>query len=195
MSQMVISEMETLLPTLRRFARSLTRDMSQADDLVQDTVERALKRIESFQEGTNLKAWMFTIMRNRFISECRKPKPVAGSHEIDSGQYDVGIPGAQQDTVELKEFQVAFSKLSTSDQQLLILAGLENIPYPEIAQMLKVAIGTVKSRVARARSRLRVLHIGQTRLLGQATPSMRHGGGAGFAQRGTAIRTSLAGAV
>ena len=78
MSQTVISEIETLLPILRRFARSRTRDMSQADDLVQDTVERALKRIESFQEGTNLKAWLFTIMRNRFISECRKPKPVAG---------------------------------------------------------------------------------------------------------------------
>jgi RNA polymerase sigma-70 factor, ECF subfamily len=195
MSQTVISEIETLLPILRRFARSLTRDMSQADDLVQDTVERALKRIESFQEGTNLKAWLFTIMRNRFISECRKPKPVAGSHEIDSGQYDVGIPGAQQDTVELKEFQAAFSKLSPSDQELLILAGLENIPYPEIAQMLKVAIGTVKSRVARARSRLRSLHVGHVRKSGQARRSLSLGGGPGFPSFGTATRPSLAGAV
>lgn len=160
MSHAVISEIETLLPGLRRFARSLTRDISQADDLVQDTVERALRRIDSFQEGTNLKAWMFTIMRNHFISECRKPKPSAGSYEMDSGQYEVGIPGAQQDTVELKEFMGAFLKLNKSDQELLILAGLENIPYPEIARMLDIATGTVKSRVARARTRLRGLHIG-----------------------------------
>lgn len=195
MSQTVVDEIETLLPTLRRFARSLTRDVSQADDLVQDTVERALKKIESFQEGTNLKAWLFTIMRNRFISECRKPKPVAGSHEIDSGQYDVGIPGAQQDTVELKEFQVAFSKLSVPDQELLILAGLENIPYPEIAEMLKVAIGTVKSRVARARSRLRTLHLGHVRHFGQEHRSLRTGGGPGFPSYATSARPSLLGVV
>ena len=160
MSPNVAKEIEELLPTLRRFARSLTRDTARADDLVQDTVERALKRIDSFEEGSNLKAWMFTIMRNHFISECRRPRPIAGSEEIDSGKYEQAIPGAQQDTVELKEFMAAFSNLDQADQELLILAGLENVPYPDIATMLDVAVGTVKSRVARARTRLRELHIG-----------------------------------
>lgn len=164
MTPTLAKEIEELLPTLRRFARSLTRDTARADDLVQDTVERALKRIDSFQEGSNLKAWMFTIMRNHFISECRRPRPVAGSEEIDSGQYEMPIPGAQQDTVELKEFLAAFSNLDNSDQELLILAGLENVPYPEIADMLDVAVGTVKSRVARARMRLRDLHVGGSHL-------------------------------
>lgn len=94
MSPNVAKEIEQLLPTLRRFARSLTRDAARADDLVQDTVERALKRIDSFEEGSNLKAWMFTIMRNHFISECRRPRPVAGSEELDSGKYEQPIPGA-----------------------------------------------------------------------------------------------------
>ena len=164
MSPNVANEIEQLLPTLRRFARSLTRDAARADDLVQDTVERALKRIDSFEEGSNLKAWMFTIMRNHFISECRRPRPVAGSEDLDSGKYEQAIPGAQQDTVELKEFMAAFSNLDKGDQELLILAGLENVPYPDIANMLDVAVGTVKSRVARARMRLRELHIGGAHL-------------------------------
>jgi RNA polymerase sigma-70 factor, ECF subfamily len=169
MSPNVAKEIEQLLPTLRRFARSLTRDAARADDLVQDTVERALKRIDSFEEGSNLKAWMFTIMRNHFISECRRPRPIAGSEELDSGKYEQAVPGAQQDTVELKEFMAAFSSLDKADQELLILAGLENVPYPDIAEMLGVAVGTVKSRVARARMRLRDLHVGGSHL--SATPA------------------------
>lgn len=164
MTPTLAKEIEDLLPTLRRFARSLTRDAARADDLVQDTVERALKRIDSFEEGSNLKAWMFTIMRNHFISECRRPRPVAGSEEIDSGQYEMPIPGAQQDTVELKEFLAAFSNLDQAEQELLILAGLENVPYPDIAKILDCAVGTVKSRVARARMRLRELHVGGSHL-------------------------------
>jgi len=168
MSAAVIKEIEDLLPTLRRFARSLTRDASRADDLVQDTVERALKRLDSFQEGTNLRAWMFTIMRNHFISECRRPKPVAGSEELETGRYEEPIPGNQEDSVELREFTAAFSRLEKSDQEILILAGLENLPYPDIADMLDVAVGTVKSRVARARIRLRELHVGPRRAKSRA---------------------------
>ena len=98
----VAQQIEEYVPALQRYALSLCRNATAADDLVQECVVRGLTKAHLYKPGTNLRAWLFTIMRNRFISECRKPKPVAGSHEIDSGQYDVGIPGAQQDTVEPK---------------------------------------------------------------------------------------------
>jgi len=155
MNNMLSVEIEAMLPALRRFARSLTRDTVRADDLVQDTVERALRRIDTFHKGSNLKAWMFTILRNQFITECRRPKVFDDSVEVGTDDFEMPVSGAQEDTVELKEFMAAFDRLNRSDQEILLLAGLEDMPYTEIAEIQDVAVGTIKSRVARARERLR----------------------------------------
>lgn len=176
MRDALIDEIENLIPALRRFARSLTRDVARADDLVQDTLERALSRIESFEPGTNLRAWLFTIMRNRFISDRRK---ASNTYEVEPDEDNPAehVASANQEhAVELREFERAFAELDQGEQEILLLAGLEAMPYAEIADVMDVAVGTVKSRVARARTKLRALHVDYGAIAGDqlaSTPEAR----------------------
>lgn len=155
----LLDDIEKLIPALRRFARSLTRDLARVDDLVQDTLERALSRLDRFEPGTNLRAWLFTIMRNRFISDRRKASNTYEVEPDEDNPVELAVLANQEHAVELREFERAFVRLDRGEQEILVLAGLEAMPYAEIADVLNVAIGTVKSRVARARTKLRVLHI------------------------------------
>jgi RNA polymerase sigma-70 factor (ECF subfamily) len=155
-----VRDIEEMIPVLQRFAHSLTRNPADADDLLQDTVERALGRAHQFEPGTNLKAWLFTIMRNRFYTECRRRQRVrdhADDQRMAAADGDLVALGGQVARVEAREFAQAFSRLTADERALLVMATVEELPYETIAQMLEVEIGTVKSRVSRARAKLRRL--------------------------------------
>lgn len=147
------------LPALRAFALSLTREGASADDLVQDTIVKAWTHIDKFQPGTNLRAWLFTILRNTFYSARRKTR-----REVSDTD---GIHAARQATrpehdgrLAMNDFKVAFEKLPVEQREALILVGASGFSYEEAAGMTGVAVGTVKSRANRGRRRLaELLHL------------------------------------
>ena len=142
-----------LVPNLRAFAISLSRDPDRADDLVQETLLRAIREIDSFQPGTNMSAWLFTILRNLFLSEYRKRRREV---EDTDGRYADSLksPPEQHGRVELEEFRVALAKLPSDQREALLLVGASGFNYEEAAAICKTAVGTIKSRVHRARRRL-----------------------------------------
>jgi RNA polymerase sigma-70 factor, ECF subfamily len=146
-------ELAALVPNLRAFARSLCGNTHQADDLVQETLVKAWKNQASFAEGSNLKAWLFTILRNTFLSERRKRK-----HEIeDQGGIlasQLSVHGAQSGHMDMIDFERVFASLPDDQKEALILIGAEGFSYEEAALMCGCAVGTVKSRVNRARTKL-----------------------------------------
>lgn len=138
---------------LRAFAMSLTRNHAAADDLVQDTIIKAWTNFDKFALGTNLRAWLFTILRNTFFSNRRK----ASREVADSdGIYAAGLSVLPQHDGKLAfgEFLVAFNQLSAEHREVLILVGANGYSYDEAAGMMGVATGTAKSRASRARARL-----------------------------------------
>jgi len=144
------------IPSLRAFAISLTRNADRAEDLVQDTVLRALSRREGFEEGTNMQAWLFTILRNSFFTSHR----TKGREVEDADGYHaaslITIPD-QDDRLAIKDLQVALGQLSSDQRAAIMLVGADGMTYEEAAEALDCAVGTVKSRVNRARARLAVL--------------------------------------
>ncbi len=151
------SEMRDLLlgaiPALRAFAFSLTYDLDRSDDLVQDTLVRAWVKADSFTRGSNLTAWLFTILRNLFYSEQRKKKrEVEDADDVLAGKL-ASLP-EQEVRLELREFREALDLLPYSQREALVLVGAQNFTYEEAAEICGVAVGTIKSRVSRARFRL-----------------------------------------
>jgi RNA polymerase sigma-70 factor (ECF subfamily) len=145
-----------LLPHLRAFARSLTSGNSAlADDLVQDTMVNALQAQAQFQEGTNLKAWMFTILRNRFHSVISRKHVTAEVEQDETIENHWWQPAYQESSIELDAFRRAFRHLSATHREVLVLATVHELPYEKIAEICGCEVGTVKSRVARARSILK----------------------------------------
>jgi RNA polymerase sigma-70 factor, ECF subfamily len=143
-------------PSLRAFAVSLTGSFDRADDLVQDTLLRALSHIDRFERGTNLNAWLFTILRNLFHSEYRKRKREV--EDVD-GSYAARLKTApdQGSWLDFQDFRAALSKLPPDQREALLLVGAQGFSYEDAANIMGCAIGTVKSRVNRARMRLAVL--------------------------------------
>jgi RNA polymerase sigma-70 factor (ECF subfamily) len=141
------------VPSLRAFAISLTNDFNRADDLVQDTLVRALAHIDRFERGTNLNAWLFTILRNLFHSEYRKRR-----REVDDpeGTYAGRLKAhpEQQSHLDFEDFRGALAKLPPDQREALLLVGAEGMSYEDAAAICQVAVGTIKSRVNRARARL-----------------------------------------
>lgn len=146
-------ELPSHLPALRAFAISLCGDVSSADDLVQETIIKAWTNIEKFQAGTNMRAWLFTILRNTFFSIKRKHKrEVADPDGIHASKlYE---KPAHDGRLAFNDFRRAFAELSPEHREVLILAGASGFSYEDVADMTGVAVGTVKSRVNRARARL-----------------------------------------
>jgi RNA polymerase sigma-70 factor (ECF subfamily) len=144
------------IPRLRRYARALTGDRGRADDLVQDTLERALVKFHLWRPGSDLRAWMFTIMHNVYINQVR-----AGSAAVvgplDDETVQPAIRATQSDRLEVMDLQVALLTLPEEQRDVLLLVGLEQMTYEEAAGVLNVPIGTVMSRLSRARERLRLL--------------------------------------
>ncbi len=152
-------ELPEHLAALRAFALSLTRNSSAADDLVQDTIVKAWSNIEKFQAGTNLRAWLFTILRNTFYSDRRKRKREVSDPEGTHAATLYEKP-AHDGRLAMGEFVVAFDQLSPEHREVLILVGASGFSYEEAAEMMGVKVGTVKSRANRARARLcELLHL------------------------------------
>jgi RNA polymerase sigma-70 factor (ECF subfamily) len=141
------------VPNLRAFGISLTGNVDRADDLVQETILRALKNIDSFQPGTNLPAWLFTILRNLFRSEYRKRKREV---EDATGMYAESLKSQpeQSSRLEFEELRVALDKLPDDQREAVILVGASGFSYEEAAAICGCAVGTIKSRVNRARTKL-----------------------------------------
>jgi RNA polymerase sigma-70 factor (ECF subfamily) len=141
------------VPSLRAFAISLSGNVDRADDLVQETLLRALAHIDSFQPGTNMSAWLFTILRNLFRSEYRKRRREV---EDPEGNYAESLKSQPEQTgrVEFQEFREALAKLPEDQREALILVGASGFSYDEAAAICGCAVGTIKSRVNRARNRL-----------------------------------------
>ncbi len=151
--QMVTNDMVALVPQLHTFARSLTRDGVRADDLVQEALMRAIDNIERFKPGTNLKAWLFTIVRNEHYSQLRRRKFEA--HGVDTSLLpEPSVPPDHDGKLELRELNRALASLSPGQRTALILVSASGFSYEEAAAICGCAVGTIKSRVARARETL-----------------------------------------
>jgi len=141
------------LPALKAFAISLTRDADKAEDLTQDTVLKAISKQETFEEGTNLQAWLFTILRNSYFTTHRKiRREVSDTDGIYAAKLEA-IPG-QEDHLMIGKLQAALIRLPPKQRNALLLIGLEGVEYEDAAVELGCAVGTIKSRVNRARTRL-----------------------------------------
>ncbi len=157
----VIAQIEAEIPRLRRFARAMVRDATLADDLVQECLERALSRLHLWRPGSNLRAWLFTILRNLHINGIRRRQAVV---DIDGeGQAAIGAAhGGQFVRLELRDLKRALGLLPTEQREVVLLIGLEGISYGEAADILGISIGTVKSRLSRGRRALRQLMEGHS---------------------------------
>jgi len=149
-NQAFTDEVLASVTSLRAFAISLTRDADQAEDLVQETLLRAVSKHEQFMAGTNLQAWLFTILRNQFFSEHRK-----SMREVEDGDGSfaatmVCMPD-QEDRIMVHDLEAALHKLPEGQREAILLVGADGLSYEEAAQVLGCAVGTVKSRVNRAR--------------------------------------------
>ena len=149
----VRQEILASVPGLRAFAISLCGNVDRADDLVQEALLRALANIHSFQPGTNMSAWLFTILRNHFRSEYRKRRREV---EDGDGSYAETLKShpEQYGRVEFEEFRAALAKLPPDQREALVLVGASGFSYEEAASICECAVGTIKSRVNRARTRL-----------------------------------------
>lgn len=151
------SQLETdliaLLPNLRAFARSLCGNSAQADDLVQEALVKAWKSQASFAPGSNLKAWIFTILRNAFISECRKRSREV-QEQGDTLASQLKVNGEQSGHMDVLDLSKALNRLPVDQKEAVLLISAEGFSYEEAAMMCGCAVGTMKSRVNRARSKL-----------------------------------------
>jgi RNA polymerase sigma-70 factor (ECF subfamily) len=150
------SQVVEQIPRLRRYARALTRNRDLADDLVQDCLERALERFEQWRPGTNLRAWLFTIMHNLYVSGGRRARAAPDLVALNESS-GTPTPATQEASASLDEVAAALEHLSDDQREVLLLVGLEQLTYEEAARALGVPLGTVMSRLSRARERLRQL--------------------------------------
>ena len=141
------------IPSLRAFGLSLTARADRADDLVQETLMKAWKHHDSFEPGSNMKAWLYTILRNEFYSQLRKRKREV---EDADGLYSskVAMQGEQEGHLDMADLRVALGKLPEDQREALMLVGASGFSYEEAAAICKVAVGTIKSRVNRGRAKL-----------------------------------------
>lgn len=174
----VADQLIALLPRLRRFALALCRSGDKADDLVQQACERALASADRFQPGTRFDAWMFRILRNLWIDDIRRRKTAGVQDDIDDRHDLVGSSGeADVDAkLTLNDTAAAILKLPDDQRDVLMLVCVEEVSYREAAEVLDVPIGTVMSRLARARKAL-------AEAVGITEPAMRSSGTAGARDR------------
>jgi RNA polymerase sigma factor (sigma-70 family) len=147
------SEFVTLIPALRAFARTLSRDGSEADDLVQETLMKGIANTNRFQPGTNLKAWLFTIMRNTFYTRIKRANR-EGPGLLDCASSRPAITASQEWWLRSQEMARAIDALPDDQRQVIVLIGVLGTSYDDAASICGCAIGTIKSRLSRARNRL-----------------------------------------
>lgn len=143
----------SMLPKLRAFARALCSNSAMVDDLVQETILRAWANQSTFQVGTNIRAWLFTIMRNYYYNEIRRKKRLV---DLDgkNGPLDIVVGESQPTCLHLKDLERELASLPIEQREVLILVSVGGFSYEEVAKICNCAVGTIKSRVARARAQL-----------------------------------------
>ena len=156
MDESVRKAVLSAVPSLRAFAISLSGNVDRADDLVQETLLRALANIHSFQPGTNMPAWLFTILRNLHVSRWRSERRHGTTVDMDETALP-GVPARQEAALEVHDVLAAIDQLPEEQKSLLLLVGVEDFSYDDAARILGMPIGTVMSRLSRARQRLRAL--------------------------------------
>src|SRR5438094_2760489 len=148
--------LEAEIPRLRRYARALTRDMTRADDLVQSCLTRAVAKQHLWEAGTDLRAWLFTILHNQHVNDVRRSARESSSVAIDEARA-LAVPSNAIATLELRDLEAALGKLAHEQRQVILLVGLEGMAYEEVAAILQIPVGTVRSRLSRGREQLRRL--------------------------------------
>jgi len=143
----------SMIPNLRAFAFSLCENPDRADDLVQETLLKAWAHMDSFQEGTNLRAWLFTILRNTYLSEIRKLRREVQDSDGKKAEA-LSVAPAQQGRVDMEDMRKALGLLPADQREALVLVGAAGMSYEEAAEIAGCAVGTIKSRVHRARVKL-----------------------------------------
>jgi len=147
------------IPRLRRYARALLGDRAAADDLVQDTLERAWTRFAQWRAGSDLRAWLFSIMHNLRVDQLRRPALPTETLGEDAGQ--VPTRPTQSDQLEVMDIESALRQLPEEQREVLLLVGLDDMSYAEVASALGIPLGTVMSRLSRGRERLRQIMAGR----------------------------------
>lgn len=144
------------IPRLRRYARALLGDRAAADDLVQDTLERAWSRVGQWRPGSDLRAWLFGIMHNLRIDQLRRVVPPTRPLEDDDCDA-LAVAPTQTDGLDLRDLEAALHRLPAEQREVIVMVALEDMSYAQVAAILDVPAGTVMSRLARGRERLRQL--------------------------------------
>ena len=147
-----------LIPRLRRYARALVGDRATADDLVQDTLERAWTKLHLYRRGTDLRAWLFTVMHNVHVNRVRAAR---STDQLDDEMPELAQRPRQGDSLLVRDLDRAIVRLPVEQRAVLLLVTLEEMSYEEVARALGIPIGTVMSRLSRAREKLRVMMSGQ----------------------------------
>ena len=147
-----------LIPRLRRYARALVGDRSSADDLVQDTLERAWTKLHLYRRGTDLRAWLFTVMHNVHVNRVRASR---ATDTLGDEMPELAQRAPQSDALLVRDLDRSISRLPSEQRAVLLLVTLEELSYEEVARTLGIPIGTVMSRLSRAREKLRAMMLGQ----------------------------------
>src|SRR6202158_5918487 len=143
--------LEAEIPRLRRYARALTRDLSRADDLVQSCLTRALAKQHLWQAGTDLRAWLFTILHNQHVNDIRRSVREGVSVAVEEMAPVLTVQSSAYAALQLRDLEAALGRLPQEQRQVILLVGLEGMRYEEVAQILQVPVGTVRSRLSRRR--------------------------------------------
>jgi RNA polymerase sigma-70 factor (ECF subfamily) len=145
------------IPRLRRYARALTRDVNAADDLVQDCLARGLDKLHLWTEGTDLRAWLFTILHNQYVNQVRRAVREGASVRLSEAEPMLTRGPDQGRRLELRDLERALAQLPEEQRTVILLVGLEGMRYEEVAEIIGVPVGTVRSRLSRGREALRRL--------------------------------------
>jgi RNA polymerase sigma-70 factor (ECF subfamily) len=153
----IYQSIEAEIPRLRRYARALARDIAAADDLVQDCLARALGKLHLWQDGTDLRAWLFTILHNQYVNQVRRSVREGATVGLSETEPLLTRAPHQGKRLELRDLERAIRKLPEEQRSVILLVGLEGMRYEEVASILDIPIGTVRSRLSRGRDALRHL--------------------------------------
>jgi RNA polymerase sigma-70 factor (ECF subfamily) len=168
----IYRRIEEEIPRLRRYARALTRDVTAADDLVQDCLARALSKVHLWQEGTDLRAWLFTILHNQYVNHVRRAVREGTAVGLSETEPMLTTQPNQHKRLELRDLERAIAKLPEEQRAVVLLVGLEGMRYEEVAIVLDVPVGTIRSRLSRGREMLRQL-IGMVEEDGDSSDAQR----------------------
>ena len=148
------------IPRLRRYARALTGNRDAADDLVQDTLERALQRSALFRPGSSARPWLFAIMHNIFVNQVRSAA-ARKTTQLDPDAAEPAAGDTTQDGLAVRDIERALQRVPSEQREVILLVGLEDFSYAQAAAIIGVPVGTVMSRLSRGRERLRILLLGE----------------------------------